>query len=484
MKTPTAFLPLLAFAVLPLVPSSANAWFTSFTEDDGVIRNPGQGWSSGTPWQFERKDPDVNYGQIYIRTSWAKLEPEEGKYDWSSLDGMLNVARRYGVPLSFRIMCACIMSKSPQTPQWVFDKGARGDKIVVQMVEKGVTNDVTQISPRFDDPIFMRDHRRFIAALAEHYDGNPLISGIDLGSFGHWGEWHCHGLPPDTNRYMTAVPPELRPKTHPIKYPFEVRKQYADWYLDNFKKTPIVFMTDDWETLKYAIGENGPSRVGLRRDGVGSPWHFTRWIGKPPYDAIPKMADIWKERPMWFEFFGHATDMVKRGWDVPYSIDWMLTNHVSVVNTIPFSPWELKASDPEMFTLLKKLDLYAGARIVPKKAEVRRMGREILVRIAGYNKGVARIHLPYAAEVVVRDQAGNELFAHEAAADPGTWLPGKFGFVDQFDLPAELEGKDVRFAVRLRHRQGVLRNFRFAVRETDRDGLLPLDPSEKTAGAQ
>ena len=182
MKTPTAFLPLLAFAVLTLVPSSANAWFTSFTEDDGVIRNPGQGWSSGTPWQFERKDPDVNYGQIYIRTSWAKLEPEEGKYDWSSLDGMLNVARRHGVPLSFRIMCACIMSKSPQTPQWVFDKGARGDKIVVQMVEKGVTNDVTQISPRFDDPIFMRDHRRFIAAFFLCHIGislpHPHLIGI------------------------------------------------------------------------------------------------------------------------------------------------------------------------------------------------------------------------------------------------------------------------------------------------------------------
>ena len=471
-----------AVAFAGLVSLAANAWFVSFTEDDGVIRNPGQGWSSGTPWQFVRNDPEVNYGQIYIRTSWAKLEPEEGKYDWSSLDGLLNVAKKQGVPLSFRVMCACIKSKEPQTPQWVYDKGAKGDKIVIQMVEKGVTNDVTQISPHFDDPIFMREHRRFIAALAKHYDGNPLISGIDIGSYGHWGEWHCHGLPPDTNRYMTAVPPEQRPRTHPIKYPFAIRKQYADWYLDNFKQTPIVFMTDDDETLKYAIGENGPSRVGLRRDGVGSPWHFTRWVGKPPYDAIPKMADVWKERPIWFEFFGHAPDMVKRGWDVPYSIDWMLTNHVSVVNTIPFSPWELKPFDPELFAQLRKLDLYAGARLVPRKAEVRRSGRTVLVRFAGYNRGVARIHLPYVVEIVVRDRAGKALFAHEAPVDPGTWLPGKFGFVDRFGLPAELGGKDLRFAIRLRHRPRALRNFRFAVRESESDGLLPLDPPNGEPG--
>ena len=458
-----------AFAAL-----AAQAEFVTFTEDDGVIRNPGQGWSSGTKWQFVRKDPDVNYGQVYVRTSWTKLEPEEGKYDWSELDGMLSVAKSLGLPLSFRVMCACIMAKKPSTPQWVFDKGAKGDKIDIELTENGVTNIVTQISPRFDDPIFMREHRRFVAALAEHYDGNPLISGVDIGSYGHWGEWHCSGLPPDTNRYMTATPPEQRPKTHPLRYPYEIRRQYADWYLENFKKTPLVFMTDDNETLKYAIGENGPSRVGLRRDGVGSPWHFGRWIGKPPYDAMPKMADVWKDRPIWLEFFDHGPKMVKRGWDVSYSIDWMLTNHVSVVNAIPFSPWELKTFDPELFAQLKKLDLYAGARLVPKKAELRRSGREVLVRLAGYNKGVARIHLPYCVQVVVSDDVGSELFVHEAPADPGSWLPGKFGFIDKFSLPAELAEKDVTISVRLRHRHGVLRNFRFAVKESAPDGTLPL----------
>lgn len=446
----------------------------TFTEDTEVFRNPGQGWTSGTPWQFVRKDPDVNYGQIYIRSSWAKLNPEEGKYDWSSIDGLLNVARKQGVPLSFRVMCACIKSREPQTPQWVYDKGAKGDKIVIEMVEKGVTNDVAQMSPHFDDPIFMREHKRFIAALAEHYDGNPLLAGIDLGSYGHWGEWHCHGLPPDTNRYMTAVPPEQRPRTQPIKYPFEIRKQYADWYLDNFKKTPIVFMTDDDETLKYAIGENGPSRVGLRRDGVGSPWHFNRWIGKPPYDAIPKMADIWKERPIWFEFFGHAPDMIKRGWDVPYAIDWMLTNHVSVVNTIPFTPSQLKEFDLEKFALLKKLDLYAGARLVPRKGAVQRKGQVLAVGLVGVNRGATRIHLPYVLQVVVTGPDGRELCVHDCATDPGSILPGPFKIVEKFKLPAEADVEGAKVSMRLRHRHGVLMDFRFAALESAKDRSLPL----------
>ena len=459
---------LSVLAVLPLM-----AEYVSFTEDDGVIQNPGQGWTSGSKWSFIRKDPVVNYGQIYIRTSWTKLEPEEGKYDWKELDDMLKFAGEKGLPLSLRVMCACIKAKLPSTPQWVFDKGAKGDKIEIDLEEKGSTIKVMQISPHFDDPVFMREHRKFVAALAKRYDGNPLIAGLDIGSYGHWGEWHCHGLPPDTNRYMTAVPPAQRPRTQPIVYPAAIRRQYADWYLENFRKSPLVFMTDDWETLKYALGEGEKPRVGLRRDGVGSPWHFTRWIGKPPYDAIPRMVDVWKDRPIWLEFFGHAKNMLKDGWDLPYSVEWMLTNHVSVVNSIPFLPDEVK-DNAEVMALTRKLDLYAGARLVPKKAEVRRTGANIVVRLAGYNRGVARIHLPYCVQVVVMDVEGKEVFAHEAAADVGKWMPGKFGFVDKFSLPSELASKELRFAVRLRHRPGALRNFRFAVKESTPDGTLPL----------
>ena len=167
---------------------------------------------------------------------------------------------------------------------------------------------------------------------------------------------------------MIAVPPKERPNTQPIKYPADIRRQYAEWYLDSFKKTPLVFMTDDDEILKFALGGEGPARVGLRRDGVGSPWHFARWIGKPPYDAIPKMGDVWKERPIWFEFFAPATTMLHNRWDLPGAIDWMLTNHVSVVNTIPFAPWDLKKSDAANYALLKKLDLYAAAHVAAKTA--------------------------------------------------------------------------------------------------------------------
>lgn len=446
----------------------------NFTEDTEVFRNPGQGWAAVSTWQVNKKEQEVNLGQIYIRTSWADLEPEEGKYNWSEFDNVLKVAAKHGIPFSFRIMCACIRSKQLSTPKWVFDKGAKGDKIIIPFVEKGITNNVTQISPHFDDPIFMAEHRRFISDLAKRYDGNPLISGLDIGSYGHWGEWHCFGLPPDTNRYMIAVPPEKRPNTQPIVYPYNIRKQYAEWYIDSFKKTPLVFMTDDHETLKFALGEDGPARVGLRRDGVGSPWHFPHWIGKPPYDKIPRLANVWKERPIWFEFFGPATEMIQKRWDLPYSIDWMLTNHVSVVNTIPFAPWDLQKADPEKFALLKKIDLYAGARLVPHKGAVQRKGNQVAIGLVGTNRGATRIYLPYVLQVVVSGPDGRELYVHNGTTDPGSLFPGPFKIVEKFELPAEADVEGAKVSLRLRHLHGVLLDFRFAARESAKDRSLPL----------
>ena len=89
------------------------------------------------------------------------------------------------------------------------------------------------------------------------------------------------------------------------------------------------------------------------------------------------------------------------------------------------------------------------------------------------NKGVARIHLPYVAQIVVTDAAGREVMAHEVSVDPGSWLPGPFRLVDAFDLPSEPQG-ELKLALRLRHRHGIFRNFRFAARETLPDGSLPL----------
>ena len=446
-----------------------------FTEDTTVFCNPGQGWST-MGCNAEQYAGVVNIGQVYHRPTWRDFEPQEGVYNWTKLDKLLAYAAQRGIPAAFRIMCVCSGSSVPSSPDWVWAKGAKFE----EWENLGYDGNVhTNRAPIFDDPIFLAAHRRFIQALAARYDGDPRLAGIDLGSYGNWGEWHCGSLPPVTPRFLPRDAQgrirkdALKSKgVKPHVYPLAVRRQYVDMYLDNFRKTPLIFMTDDHECLKYALGEGPTPRVGLRRDGVGSPWHFGRWIGTKPYDAIPRMADVWRNQPIWLEFYGDlATTVRDRFKTLPFSVEWLLTNHVSVVNTCPANPHRIK-DDVANFALLKKIDLYAGARLVPQSVEVTRSNGAYEVVLRGENRGVAPIHLPFAVQFALVDAKDKDIVRAAGQTDPSTWLPGPFVLRETVTFPSSVEG---RLVLRLVHRHGVFRNFRFAAQETLPDGALPLE---------
>ena len=481
MKTSLLCILLLAFTACAVERHAV------FTEDTSVFRNPGQGWSTlgGEP-SLKRLEKIVNIGAVYSRLIWSDLEPEEDVYNWKPLDDLLACGERHGLPVSFRIMCVN-RSGGPEydTPKWVFEKGAAQDpfEIAIRPWRKAGTAPLTaqpKHAPHFDDPVFLAAHEKFIKALGARYDGHPLLAGLDLGSYGDWGEWHCSGLPPNVPEKLARdaggriLDPQPKRKYVAARvYPLEIRKRYANAYLNAFRKTPIVFMSDDWEVMKYAMGDGDLPRVGFRRDGVGSPWHFTRWIGTVPYTALPNMGDVWRTRPVWFEFFAGATDMRSRGWDIPYSIEWMLTNHVTVVNTCPFRPEGLKADDP-LLPLLRRIDLYAGARLVPTSASTRLENGVLTISLTGENKGVAPIHLPYEAVYAFQSTDGRIVAEHVAASDPTTWLPGPFILSDKLTPPSGFAEGRLLLTLRLRHKGGKLRNFRFAALECDDTGTLVL----------
>ena len=72
--------------------------------------------------------------------------------------------------------------------------------------------------------------------------------------------------------------------------------------------------------------------AGIRRDGVGSPRHGQNWIGSLRYAVVPGMADTWKKAPVVFEWFGDFDYLKSKGWSFDAVVNFMLNNHVSVIN--------------------------------------------------------------------------------------------------------------------------------------------------------
>lgn len=459
-----SFKNIVFFCAATAISLSAFGEKLKYTENEEVFSNPGQGWAH---YGYKLPDaPAVNFGAGYLRLEWAALEPEEGKYNWKLIDDAISYYSSIGLPFYFRIMCTNFHSGSRfSTPKWVFEKGAKFHEFEgVEYNDASGAGEKSKIhaSPYFNDEIFLKSHRKFIRALARRYDKNPAIGGIDLGSFGNWGEWHCHGI-------------GLK---DPKMYPFEIRKQYADMYLENFKTANLFFMTDDAEVLDYCLSKEKKPTVGLRRDGVGSPWHFKRWIGTHPYSSIEKMADVWKYKPIFFEFFDSQKSLEERGWDTLYSIDWILENHVSLVNDIPFHPKNISRQKPE-YKALKKIDLFAGARLVATESETTYEGGILKIRITGENKGVSKIYLPYRMKYILEDEYGNVVWEKDSACDPRKILPGPFEISDNFEVQISV-GKKYKLYMRTYHTKRIFKDFKFAVKELDSSGALLLDANFQT----
>lgn len=241
-------------------PEKKNIVTLQFNETDSIFANPGQGWLNS------RRFPCTDR---YVRINWADLEPERGKYDWTPFDKVINESKKTGINLSLRIMVCNPHSKGYySSPKWLFDEGCKSyDYLIGGTGDMSAGIRINRIEPDYSDPVFLKRHAEFINAIAAKYDGNPYVDYIDIGTYGHWGEWH------------TLNPASL-----------DVRKKILDIYLDAFHSTQLVYLHGEEELLGYALSRG----VGIRRDGIGSPWDRKDY-NSTKYTSIKELADSWKK---------------------------------------------------------------------------------------------------------------------------------------------------------------------------------------------
>ena len=234
-----------------------------------------------------------------------------------------------------------------------------------------------------------------------------------------WGEWHS---------------------THPA--PVAVRKQIVDMYLQAFPKTPLVFMSDDVEVMGYALAHG----AGIRRDGVGSPWHEQNWIGSPRYAGVPRMADTWKEAPVVFEWYGDYDYLKSQGWSFDAAVNFMLNNHVSLIND------NIGRVPPEAMPQLEKLARLAGYRFVLREVAHKKSaqrGTALDVTMKWANVGVGKLYRPFELRLSLRNAAGQTVVTNKANTDPREWLPGERDVAAVVQIPASLDRGDHTLAIAL-----------------------------------
>jgi hypothetical protein len=395
-----------------------------FNETDSLYANPGQGWMS-TRFPSTIK---------YIRVGWADLEPERGKYDWSVFDNAIAKGSQAGTKISVRIMTCSPHSRGYYTsPKWLFDEGCKSYEYLIggdDPTSGGIR--IPRIEPDYSDSLYLLRHGEFIKALGQRYDESGNLEFLDIGSYGLWGEWHT-----------------------PNPVPVAIRKKIVDMYIAAFKKTPLVFMSDDAEVIGYAL-EKG---AGLRRDGVGSRWHEQNWIGTGKYTKVKGMEEAWKHSPVVFEWYGNYDYLMGRGWSFDSAINFMLRNHVTVIND---NIGKVPAAEMVQIDRLTRL---AGARFVLNEVSHNEsviLGSSLEINMKWTNTGVGKLYKPYILRISLLDPEGKVVLFSDAGSDPSTWLPGERTIKESITIPLTFKKTYYSIAVEFVNKMTGQPSFRLA----------------------
>lgn len=241
------------------------------------VTNPLKGWA---PWIDDEKYV-YPVSLVYVRMHWSEIEPEEGKYRFKQLEKELHMDywRKQGVRFVIRVVCDTPGDESHMDiPQWLYDKTYGDGTWYDSDYGKGY-------SPNYSNPVFIEEHAELIAALAEYYGDDPYLGYVQLGSLGHWGEWHVNedaGIP----QFPKAA----------------VYNKYIQAYLEVFPASKLM--------MRRPVELAGKAGMGLFNDSFGKVKSHKEWlnwiaegyVSPQSKETLSGMPEFWKTAPSGGEF--------------------------------------------------------------------------------------------------------------------------------------------------------------------------------------
>lgn len=375
-------------------PRDENAFYPQEIYD--VLNNPFMGW---VPWATSgaARQP---HRLVYAGISWRELEPVKGQFAWDAIEDkyLFDYWTEKGVKFILRIVLDTPTSGQAtlDIPDWLYElTGQAGTWYNTSEIGNG-------FSPDYNNPIFIEEHARMVSELGKRYNNDPRIAFIQLGSLGHWGEWH-------TWPSGSGVFPEIA-----------VSDLYVQHYLDAFPDKMIGMRRP------FKIARD--NRLGLFNDMFGDKRSTDEWIGwyenGRGSELEPAMPDFWKYAYSGGEFANGMALMHLTDEKIADTIRQARESHTSWLG--PCSPADAAFGGPQqanLDALLKTLGYRFVIKSITHKGEGQ-LGEEYSIHMNLENKGVAPFYFPWTLELGLADTNGNIVTRAKTTADIRTWLPG------------------------------------------------------------
>lgn len=402
------------------------------------LANPDKGWyhhmlDNGIHKYLIQNDDDLlrfpGMDHLYLRLAWAYLEPEEGKFDWSYIDKIVEKYIPMGYKISFRITCKEtggapgsvpkeINGIKYATPYWVMNAGAQG----IDRPSFGNSS----WTPVWGDTVFLEKLDHFHKAFAERYDGKPWVRYIDVGSIGDWGEGHTYS--------STRVPATI-----------EEIKSHLNLHLKHYKKTPLVISDGlvafkqskeaQEELLRYAL-EHG---ISLRDDSPMVKYLMENYLQLWTVAHPEFFAAAFKSKPIIYELEHYGTVKKNGHWigkngegvipQLGVSGAAVFRNSIKIMHPtyIGFHGYlgEWLKDNPDLTGELLNL---CGYWYFPKSIHVRHyQNRRLTFEMEWMNKGVAPAYSTYSlkGKLIPSDKKSRVIEFEIADSGNQKWMPNE-----------------------------------------------------------
>jgi hypothetical protein len=369
------------------------------------------GWA---PWATIEQSNQL-HSLVYADLTWRDFEPQEGEYDFDSFERKQQLARwrQAGKRVVFRFVADKPGSdRHTDLPQWLFDRiHGRGD---FYNNEYGMG-----FSPDYSDPILMEAHRKAIYALGERYGSDGFFAFIELGSLGHWGEWHTH--------------PELAP------LPSEtIRDTYVSHYREAFPETHLL--------LRRPFPIARSAGLGLYNDMTADPIQTTVWLDWIENGAetssggnyrLVAMPDGWKNAPVGGEQAPTLSNEQVYGTNLEQTLQLLRESHTTFIG--PGGPYKLQSAGP-LQPGLDQVMATIGYRLFVNNTRMPRWvhyGNHLTIRCTFSNNGIAPIYYNWPTYFYVFNADADVVAAVPAEIDLRQVLPGR---LEDFDVRLPIGG--------------------------------------------
>lgn len=372
--------------------------------------NPLKGWA---PWSTSWEEEGFSSTLAFVLVPWRELEPSRGTFAFKDVerDYGLDELSRSHTRWILRVVCDYPGEEYHlDIPEWLYEETGANGTWYDSEYGKGY-------SPDYEDPAFLAAHGRLLDALGEQYGSDPLLFAVQLGSLGHWGEWHV-----DEDAGIALFPRQ------------EVTDRYVRQYAEDFPDKKLMLRRP------YAIGEE--LGLGLYNDSFGQEESHREWlswiengyVSSENGESLSGMRDFWKTAPSGGEFASGRELWEYAGEAYETTMELMRESHTTFIGPHSFGKKTMEESGLGFFSEQET------------EEHIREMSREmgycfsvtggtveadpsggLMVSMIWENSGIAPIYENWPILLRLTDEAGNTVAEEKADGRITEWLPGSHG---------------------------------------------------------